>query len=103
VGETISLGELAGGKLKAIHVVRAERYKGAPAPRAEQVRTNVEKVWLRRFGWMACQIGWSEGMTWSGWLVEAELEFEDGKKGLLITDGLHVALQDHEGHNWFLR
>jgi hypothetical protein len=99
-GKTISLEELAGGKVKAIRVVRAETYKGAPAVKAEEARAKLEKVWSGRFGFMACQIGWAEPTLWS---VEAELEFEDGKKGVLITDGWHVALEDHEGNNWFLR
>jgi hypothetical protein len=45
-------------------------------------------------------IVWDEG-TW--WSIESAVEFEDGKKGLLITDGLHVALRDHDGKNWFFR
>ncbi len=99
-GKPFSLEELAGAKVKRIRVVRAETYKIWPAPKPEQAREMIEKVWSRKFGWMACQIEWDEGALWS---VEAELEFEDGKKGALITDGWHVAIQDHEGHNWFGR
>jgi len=99
-GKTISLEELAGGKVKAIRVVRAETYRGAPAVKAGEARAKVERVWSGRFGFMNCEIGWAEPMLWS---VEAELEFEDGKKGVLITDGWHVAMVDHDGNNWFLR
>jgi hypothetical protein len=35
--------------------------------------------------------------------LEAVIEFEDGKRSALITDGEHVALQDHESKNWFFR
>ena len=99
-GKPFSLEELAGAKVKRIRVVRAETYKIWPAPKPEEVRATVEKIWSRKFGWMACQIEWDEGALWS---IQAELEFEDGKKGVLITDGWHVALQDHDGHNWFVR
>jgi len=99
-GKPFSLEELAGAKVKRIRVVRAETYKISPAPKPEEVRATVEKMWSRKFGWMACQIEWDEGALWS---IQAELEFEDGKKGVLITDGWHVALQDHDGHNWFVR
>ena len=95
-----SLEELAGAKVKKVRVGRAETYKISPAPKPEEVSATVEKMWSRRFGWMACQIEWDERALWS---IQAELEFEDGKKRVLITDGWHVALQDHDGHNWFVR
>ena len=98
--QTIRLEELAGGKVKTIRVVRAESFKGAPALKAEEVKAKVEKVWSAKFGWMACTIQWAEPTLWS---VEAELVFEDGKKGVSITDGWHVALRDHDGNTWFLR
>ena len=99
-GMPFSLEELAGAKVKRIQVVRAETYKISPAPKPEQVRMAIEKVWSRKFESMGCQIEWDEAVMWT---VEAELEFEDGKKGTLITDGWHVAIQDHDGHNWFVR
>jgi len=95
-----SLEQLAGGKVKRIRVVRAETYRISSARKPEEVRATIEKIWSRKFGWKACQIEWAE---WAPWSIQAELEFEDGKKGVLITDGWHVALQDHEGHNWFVR
>lgn len=94
-----SLEQLAGGKVKRIRVMRASgRFKGAPLPKPEEVRATVEKIWSRKFGVGMCQIEWDEGAFWS---IQAELEFKDGSKGVLITDGRHVALQDHDGHNRF--
>ena len=94
------LEQLAGGKVKRIRVLRAEAYKISPAPKVEDVRATIDKVWSQKFVWMACRIAWDEAALWS---IQAELDFEDGKKGVLITDGWHVALQDHDGHNWFVR
>ena len=37
------------------------------------------------------------------WSIESTLEFKDGKKGLLITDGEHVAVRDHGGKSCFFR
>ncbi|HMD39606.1 MAG TPA: hypothetical protein VKH15_10005 [Candidatus Acidoferrum sp.] len=37
------------------------------------------------------------------WSIESILVFEDGKQGVLITDGSHVALKDHDGKSWFFR
>jgi hypothetical protein len=45
-------------------------------------------------------------MAWAEpnlWFVEARLEFEDGKEGLLITDGGSVVLQGHDGMTWYIR
>jgi hypothetical protein len=60
----------------------------------------VRKVWQGSFQSADCGILWSEGNMWS---IEFALEFEDGKQGLLITDGRHVALCDHDAKNWFFR
>jgi len=97
MGQSITLEELAGGKVKTIRLVSAEELRGWTPKEAREV---VEKVWSKQFGWMACQIQWDEGF---GFAVEAVLDFEDGKQGLMITDGTHVGLQDHEGNHWFLR
>lgn len=95
-----SVEQWAGGKVKRIRVVRASgRFKGWPAPKREDARATVEKVWSEKFVVGTCQIEWEERAFWS---IQAELEFKDGNKGVLITDGWHVALQDHDGHNWFL-
>jgi hypothetical protein len=35
--------------------------------------------------------------------VEASIEFEDGKRSSLVTDGGHVRVQDRTGKYWFMR
>jgi hypothetical protein len=96
----LSLEQLAGAKVERIRVVMASgRFKGRHAPKPEEVRATVQKMWSRKFGWMTCQVEWDEPVLW---YIQAELGFKDGNKGVLITDGRHVALQDHDGHNWFL-
>jgi len=98
-GKSFNLEELAGAKVKQIRVVKAESYQGQPAPKPEEIRVIVERVWSKRFGFARCQIEWDELVVW--W-IQAELVFEDGKIGVLITDGRrHVVLQDHDGHIWF--
>ena len=98
-GKSFNLEELAGAKVKQIRVVKAERYQGQPAPKPEEIRVIVESVWSKSFGFARCQIEWDELVVWS---IQAELVFEDGKIGVLITDGRrHVAMQDHDGHIWF--
>src|SRR5258707_2506672 len=59
-----TLEELAGAKVKRIRVVRAETYKIWPAPKPEEIRATVEKMWSRKFGRMACQIEWADGALW---------------------------------------
>jgi len=65
-----------------------------------KLRETLRTVWQGRFQQSNCFPFWAEGETW---FVEARLEFEDGKRGILITDGAHVALQDHDGMTWYLR
>lgn len=92
------VGDNVGGKVKAIRVLRVAAWKADP--KAGEAQAKVEKVWAGKFQSAFCQIAWAEPTLWS---VEAELEFDDGKRGALITDGSHVALQDHDGNNRFLR
>jgi hypothetical protein len=97
-----SVGESVGGQVKAIRILRFERF--APLHRAElqvsEVQELVRKVWMGKSQASCCFIDWSE---FNYWLVEARLEFADGHRGVLITDGHHVALQDHDGMSWFSR
>ncbi len=89
---------LANGKVKSIRAVRATRL---PQPlTAEGIRDLINKVWMGKFQNASCSINWAEVTLWS---VESILEFEDGKTGLLISDGSHVALKDHDGKAWFFR
>jgi hypothetical protein len=65
-----------------------------------QLPQTVLSVWNGKFQFSTCFIGWAEPNWWS---VEARLEFVDGKQGVLVTDGTHVALKDHDGATWFFR
>jgi hypothetical protein len=60
----------------------------------------LRKVWQGSVDGEDCRILWSEVRYWS---IESSLEFEDGKRGEFITDGIHIALRDHGGKTWFLR
>jgi hypothetical protein len=96
-----TVGESVGGKVKTIRVVR--RALSAPASirvAPDEIRQKIKRVWQGRFQGSSCQIMWAEPTIWS---IEAVLEFEDGKRSPLITDGWHVALQDHKGDSHFFR
>jgi len=66
----------------------------------EERRTSVKTVWQGEFQTASCFINWDEEASWS---IEAVAEFYDGRQSELITDGSHVALQDHDGKSWFFR
>lgn len=93
-----TVGELEGWSVKAIRIVRFAGRETAPTH--EELRDAVKKVWEGKFQSVSCQIDWAEANLWS---IEAVVEFEDGQRRELITDGMHVALQDHEGKSRFLR
>jgi hypothetical protein len=95
----ISVQELASGPAKAIHVTA---YLSTAAPKTAELdlRQRVLKVWKGEFRAGACQILWSEGAVWS---IKADIEFGDGKRGSLLTDGVHVRLQAHDGKIWYFR
>ena len=94
-----NISDLAGGKVKRIRVLRAvSNFKPA---KPEEIRRTLLKVWLSTtLECCACGQEWAEGTFWS---IDAALEFADGKKGVLITDGTHVAMQDHDGNKLFFR
>jgi len=97
----VTVANFVGGKVKTIkvtHVLGAARQKRPP--KQEELANTLRKVWLGQFQSAACRILWAEGGTWS---IDADLLFEDGKQGTLITDGVHVAIQDHDGNAWFFR
>jgi hypothetical protein len=87
-----------GGRVKDIRVIRFVGV-GNSATRKE-VRNRITRVWRGKLKDVSCYLGWDEGTYWS---IEAIVEFEDGKRGALITDGFHVAMQDHAGKTWFVR
>jgi len=94
----LTVADLAGGKVKTIRVVRVQRL--STAPKAKELKRVLQKVWQGRVDGAACGIEWSEVSFWS---IETVLKFQDGKRGSLITDGSHIALQDHDGRVWFTR
>ena len=96
--QPVTTARLTNGKLKSIRAMRATRLPQLLT--AEGIRDLINKVWTGNFQNASCSIDWAEATFWS---VESVLEFEDGKTGLLITDGSHVALQDHDGNVWFFR
>ena len=93
-----TVGDFVGGRVKNIRVVRSAPRKGPPT--AEEARKKLRMVWQSKFQVAFCQVAWAEPTLWS---IESIVEFEDGKRSALITDGIHVALQDHDGKNWFFR
>jgi hypothetical protein len=92
------LADLVGGKANSIRVVRLAHRGNSPTP--DELRATIKKVWQGTFRAGFCQIAWAEYTSWS---IEAVIEFEDGKESTLVTDGVDVALQDHEGKSWFFR
>jgi hypothetical protein len=96
--ELLTVANLVGGKVKVIRVTRTLRLKNSP--KKKKLKETLRKVWRGKFQGADCRILWDEVVLWS---IQSVLEFEDGKKGTLLTDGLHVALQDHDGKVWFFR
>lgn len=93
-----TVGDFVGGKVKTIRVVRSAARKSPPT--AEEVLKSLRMVWQGKFQVAFCQLPWAEPTNWS---IESIMEFEDGKRSALITDGVHVALQNHDGKTWFFR
>jgi hypothetical protein len=93
-----TVGDFVGAKVKTIRVVHYVRQR--KNPKGKEIETLVRKVWRGNFDVAYCAVVWAEHELWC---VESTVEFEDGKQGVLITDGSHVALRDHDGKNWFFR
>ena len=91
----VSLQDFVGGLVKSIHVVD---YSARMKP--EQVRDKIRKVWLGSFHDTMCSIYWDEITPWD---LRAEVEFYDGRRIHLLTDGMHVEVEDLEGLYWYLR
>jgi hypothetical protein len=97
----MTVGDFMGGRVKTIRVLRTAPLRpGTSPPTADETRRKLKRVWEGKFQAAFCQIAWAEMTLWS---VEAVVEFEDGKRSPLITDGIHVALQDHNGNSAFFR
>ncbi len=85
-----------GGTFQSIRILRvADPLMIRDAP--EKV---LAKVWNSKIQDAACFMMWSEMATWD---IEALVQFTDGKKSELYTDGFHLAFQDHGGRVWFTR
>ena len=96
-----TVGDFVGGKVKSIRVLRTAPFRpGTKPPTPDEVRQRLKTVWQRTFQVAFCQIAWAEMTFWS---VAAVVEFEDGKQSPLITDGVHVALQNYNGNSAFFR
>ena len=91
---------LAGAKVSRI-VVRqyqeqgwSQRYRSWP-----EIPGEIQKVWSGPLD--AVNFPWSEPVPWN---VFAVIEFESSaKRGCLVTDGVHVHLQDINGQTWLWR
>jgi hypothetical protein len=87
-----------GGKVKAIHVVR---FYSPNNSQPAGLQSRILEVWLGVFRSAWCGILWSESTVWG---LEASVEYEDGKRGSIMTDGSgHVQVEDREGRFWFFR
>lgn len=89
-----AVGDFIGDTAK---IVRVTRYARTDETKALEI---LKKVWNGQFRTASCFIGWAETTYWS---VESMVEFKDGLRSKLITDGYHVALQDRNGRYWFIR
>ncbi len=91
----MSVEEFVGGNVKEI---RVDYYDPGPTP--DQVKEQVRKVWLGIFHDVMCRIEWDEATLWN---IRATVEYEDGGKSSILSDGWHVQVQDREGKYWYLR
>jgi len=91
----LSIEEFVGGRVKKITVVRYD-----PQLTHDQIKQEVRKVWLGIFHYATCVIGWDEGALWN---ILATVEYEDGSKSSILTDGGHVQVQDREGKFRYMR
>jgi hypothetical protein len=93
-----SVANFVGGLAKDIRIVRFSPKGNGPSN--EELGNTVGNIWLGEFKSASCQIDWAEGALWS---IEAVVEFYDGTTGKIVSDGGHVAFQDHDGNSWFVR
>jgi hypothetical protein len=91
----VSIESFVGGKVKTIRVRHYD-----PKLTALQIRDEIRKVWLGLFTEAYSSIIWSEMNRWN---IKASVECEDGKRTWILTDGIHVQVQDRDGKYWFIR
>lgn len=99
-----TLQDLLGGKVKEIQVIRVTPLQPS-APQVTGLYTPpavlaVKRALRRRIQDGNCAQVWTERPAWT---VQADIQFEDGIKRKLFTDGTFVAAQDRSGRAWFLR
>jgi len=83
------------GKVRSLRVVRY--YPGTPE---SKIREEVGKIWLGLFSYVTSSITWDEGNFWN---VEVFVEYDDGKRTAILTDGAHAEVEDRRGKYWFMR
>ena len=66
----------------------------------EAIRAIVLQVWRGLFRSATCRVMWAES-TW--WGIGATVEYEDGSRADLLTDGGHVGVRDRKGRTWYIR
>jgi hypothetical protein len=92
-----SVEAFLGGKVKAIRVFRFPRSsESVPA----DIQSRFMEAWLGVFRAARCFMVWAEPTFWD---LGATIEYEDGKRSSMLTDGFHVQVQDREGRVWFIR
>ena len=97
-GKPMVVGDFVGAEVRSFRVIHYLR--PSKTGKRDEIRKLINSVWHGSFQFASCGILWAEGGLWS---IECTLEFRDGKRGVLLTDGVHVALRDHQGKNWFFR
>jgi hypothetical protein len=94
----INISDFVGAKVSRIFVLHTAP-KEKPFTNAELTALLI-KVWQGQFQSASCYIPWAEATYWS---VGAAMEFTDSSQAGLLTDGTHVAIQNHSGQTFFLR
>jgi hypothetical protein len=94
----VSVAAFVGSSVKEIRVVRTAPKTDAPA--TDEIQQTLGKVWRGKSQSASCFIDWAEPTYWT---IEAVVEFSDGTRSEIVTDGWHVAFQSHDGKSWFIR
>ena len=85
---------------RKVRAIRVTRVRSDPPLTPAQIKQEVRRVWLGVFWDASCYLGWAEGNFWN---IQASVEYEDGERASLLTDGGHVQVQDRQGKYWFIR
>ena len=87
-----------GQELRRIVVIRYSATASGLTP--ERVRMALFELSRREIETPTGFINWSEMNTWS---IDAQIEFSNGPKMRMLTDGSHTCLIDEAGRPWFFR